>query len=325
MAKPDFFIVGAPRSGTTWLWSSLREHPQLFLPDPKEPHFFGSDLALTRGRTTREEYLRAFADAPLGTRAGEASVLYLCSERAAEEIAEFSRPEPPSAIVMLRHPVEMMYSMHAHHLFTREEEIADFGAALAAEPDRARGLRIPEHTLHVDSIRYRRLASFPDQIRRYFEHFGRESVHIVLYDDLAEAPDRVLHEALRFLDVDPSFRTSVGFRNENRRARSGTLTRLLDRVSSAGRGRGTDLLPHELELERHRRRGLSGHGGGWLGPVRRPARRAVRALREWDTLHEPRGAMEPALRQALQEEFSPQIEELSELIDRDLSRWLVSG
>ena len=42
--KPDFFIVGAPKCGTTSLYYYLRQHPQIFMPDYKEPHYFGKDL-----------------------------------------------------------------------------------------------------------------------------------------------------------------------------------------------------------------------------------------------------------------------------------------
>jgi hypothetical protein len=82
MKRPDFFIVGAPRCGTTAMFAYLRAHPQIFMPNYKEPHFFGSDVSHPR-RFSMEEYIALFAEAEETRRAGEASVLYLFSQKAA--------------------------------------------------------------------------------------------------------------------------------------------------------------------------------------------------------------------------------------------------
>src|SRR5438093_1590857 len=105
---PTFFIVGAPRCGTTALYTYLRQHPDLFLPENKEPHFFGSDLYHPGFVRNLDEYLSLFLEAGNKKRAGEASVWYLYSRNAAAEIMAFC----PSAriIAMLRNPVDMMYS-----------------------------------------------------------------------------------------------------------------------------------------------------------------------------------------------------------------------
>ena len=82
--RPDFFIPGAPKAGTTALYDYLRQHPQVFLPAAKEIHYFGSDLERRRTpRPTLDEYLRYFADARDELRVGEASVRYLHSRLAA--------------------------------------------------------------------------------------------------------------------------------------------------------------------------------------------------------------------------------------------------
>ena len=94
VAKPNFFIVGAPKCGTTALWEYLRHHPQIFLPSVKEPHFFAGELRdANRGSWYREElegYLDLFRKAtPQQTRIGEASVWYLFAKGAIERILEF--------------------------------------------------------------------------------------------------------------------------------------------------------------------------------------------------------------------------------------------
>ncbi|NLF38083.1 sulfotransferase, partial [bacterium] len=105
MRLPDFFIVGAPKSGTTALHAYLGRHPSIFVPARKEPHFFGSDIVSPAFVRDRDAYLSLFAGATTEARVGEASIWYLYSKRAAREIKEFN----PDAriIIMLRNPVDM--------------------------------------------------------------------------------------------------------------------------------------------------------------------------------------------------------------------------
>jgi len=149
MRTPDFFIVGAPKCGTTAMSDYLRQHPEIYMPQRKEPHFFGSDLDAPYPYFIRdkEQYFSLFAEAKDEKRVGEASVWYLYSKRAAFEIKEFC--PTASIIIMLRNPVDMIYSLHSQRLFTGNEDIPDFEEALEAEEDRKRGLRIPSRTYLV--------------------------------------------------------------------------------------------------------------------------------------------------------------------------------
>ena len=90
MTRPDFFLVGAFKSGSTALYEQLRRHPQIFMPFHKEPLYFGDDLTRRYGRMSEDDYLRLFRDAKPNQRVGEASTWYLYSESAAREIREFS-------------------------------------------------------------------------------------------------------------------------------------------------------------------------------------------------------------------------------------------
>ena len=91
MTLPNFFIVGAPKCGTTALHAYLSQHPDVFMSDPKEPHYFGSDLDFRyRRRPSDAQYRSYFAGAGDRRRIGEASVWYLYSECAADEIGRAS-------------------------------------------------------------------------------------------------------------------------------------------------------------------------------------------------------------------------------------------
>jgi hypothetical protein len=83
LRRPQFFIVGAPRCGTTALYTYLRQHPRIFMPECKEPHFFCDDLDLPDRVRASDAYSDLFAPAPNDSLLGEASVYY------------FSRRRPP--------------------------------------------------------------------------------------------------------------------------------------------------------------------------------------------------------------------------------------
>src|SRR6188472_2624317 len=158
--RPDFFIVGAFKSGTTALYDYLGQHPQVFMPFHKEPLFFGDDLTRRYGRMTREQYLSLFADAGNGQRVGEASAWYLYSRCAADEIRGFA-PEA-QIIVMLRNPVDVMHAQHSQLLFNAAEDITDFAEALAAEPERRRGERLPPGPIRLETLYYRESVRFAE-------------------------------------------------------------------------------------------------------------------------------------------------------------------
>lgn len=85
MRNPDFFIVGAPKSGTTAMYKYLKQHPDIFMPEVKEIHFFGTDLNSPWFIRDKEKYLSSFSNAKGEKRIGEASAWYLYSKNAADD------------------------------------------------------------------------------------------------------------------------------------------------------------------------------------------------------------------------------------------------
>lgn len=293
--RPDFFIIGAFKSGTTAMYEYLRQHPQIFMPFHKEPNFFGDDLSHHYGRMSLAEYLDLFRDAKPEQCVGEASTWYLYSTSAAREIAEFA----PAAriIALLRNPVDVMYAQHSQLLFRSDEPISDFGAALEAEPARRRGEGVPPPPVRPETLLYRHSVRFAEQLERYFEAFGRNRVHVVLFDDLLADVGGTYRGVLTFLGVDPTFRPDFAVHNENKRVRLGALQRFIYQPPG-------------------------------------PLRGAVRLLRRYPLMHRMRDAMlrlnsrtekrppmDPALRRRLMDEMAPEIDRLGALIGRDLSGW----
>jgi hypothetical protein len=298
MPRPDFFVVGAFKSGSTALYEALRRHPQIFMPFHKEPVFFGADLTHRYGAMTQDDYLRLFNDAKPGQRVGEASTWYLYSTSAAQEIKDFS----PDAqiLVILRNPVDVMYAQHNQLIFNVIEDIPDFAEALAAEPDRRAGLRLPPYPINVENLFYRHSVHFAEQLERYFEVFGRDRVLVLLSDDLRSDGAGVMRQIFEFLGVDASRAAAPPRANDSRRVRSPIVQRLIFAPKL--------LLPLAPFLRR-------------FSFVRSLRTRMLDANSEVRT----QPPMDPALRRQLIEEFTPEIERLAKLIGRDLSGWLESG
>jgi hypothetical protein len=298
MPRPDFFVVGAFKSGSTALYDQLRRHPQIFMPFHKEPLYFGDDLTRRYGRMSEADYVRLFKGAKPDQRIGEASTWYLYSTSAAREIKDFS----PDAqiLVVLRNPVDVMYAQHNQLIFNVIEDIPDFEQALAAEPERRAGKRIPDGPINVENLFYRHSVHFAEQLERYFEVFGRDRVHVMLHDDLRRDGAGTVRGVLEFLGVDASLAAAPPKSNENRRVRSPLIQRLIFAPKL--------LLPLAPFLRRF------------------PMVRAVRTrLLEANSEAKPRAPMDPALRRQLIDEFTPEIERLGRLIGRDLSAWLDAG
>jgi hypothetical protein len=297
--RPDFFIVGTFKGGTTALYDYLGQHPGIFMPFHKEPLFFGDDLTRRYGRMTPPQYADLFREAGPDQVAGEASAWYLYSTGAAREIHDFN-PEA-RIIVMLRNPVDVMYAQHSQLLFNVEEDIADFGQALAAEADRRFGRRLPPGPLRVENLYYRHSVRFAEQLRRYLDAFGNQRVHVIVYDDLRGNTPAVYRSVLEFLGVDPTFEATFDVVNPNKRVRFRLLQRLV-----------------------------------YQPP--RPILRAVPWLRRFPLVHRLRDSvlginstaqrrppMDPELRQSLELELAPEVAELGALIGRDLSHWSSAG
>lgn len=297
--RPDFFIVGAFKCGTTALYDYLRQHPGVYMPFHKEPLFFGDDLTRRYGRMSRDDYLALFRDARPGQAIGEASAWYLYSTSAAREIAAFS-PEA-RIIAMVRNPVDVMYAEHSQLLFNVEEDITDFAEALEAEPARRRGERMPPGPLRPETLFYRHSVRFAEQLERYIEAFGRERVHVVVFDDFRDDTAAAYRGVLEFLGVDAGFTPDLAVRNPNKRVRFPLLQRLVYQPPGP-------LLRLVPRLRRF--------------PLVHRAREAVLRLNSSATR---RREMDPELRRRLTAEMRPEVERLGRLIGRDLSAWTAAA
>ena len=187
MARPNFFIVGAPKCGTTALRQYLLDHPETFFCEPTEPHYFATDFPSHRYVDTEENYLRLFdAAGPQCSRIGEASSWYLYSREALLNIREFN---PDAKIIaMLRNPIEMTPSLHAQLLRDFAESEPDLRRAWDLQEERRDPNTLPKNrNTRYDprTFLYGEACKLGEQVDRLLAVFPREQVKIILFDEVS--------------------------------------------------------------------------------------------------------------------------------------------
>jgi len=291
MHAPDFFIVGAPRCGTTAMNEYLKRHPEIFISNRKEIHFFDTDLHTVPPRT-EAEYLKLFELATDQKWVGETSVWYLLSDVAASRIKAFN-PES-RIIIMLRNPVDMVYSLHGRMLFHDNEDVEDFQKAFAMSNQRWQGPGVSYRCeLPAKCLAYQEVGRFGAQAQRYYDLFDPSRIHIVVYDDFRADTPGQYQKILQFLEVEPTVVTDFKTINPHVKVRSRFLQSLAERSA-----------------------GLSKPAGPW----RRKISKAI-----WKINRKPttRPTLSVDLRRNIQEHFRNDIHRLSDLLNRDLARrWL---
>jgi hypothetical protein len=300
--QPNFFLVGAPKAGTTSLYHYLGQHPQIYMSPIKEPHYLADEiraenfteelLAMRRGRqepsgpvSTWRDYLTLFQGAGAQTAIGEASVCYLWSKTAPQNIA--ARFPEAKILMMLRNPAERAYSQYLHTLSLASRPISFrecLDAALVATSTRI-GTLYP----------FLEFGFYSQQIERYLAVFPRPALGIYFYDDYRRNPPAVLEDMFRFLGVDPQFQPDLSKRHMlPRLSRSHALTKL---VRAARKWKIAQK--------------VAGPG------IRNSLGRIVYRPGNHRMLH-------PADRARLVDLYRDDIRGLSALLDRDLRVWLVS-
>ena len=309
--RPNFFIVGAAKCGTTSLYHYLRQHPDVFLPynkeqfwKYKEPNFFCNELIAWEGLRVDDpgKYISLFADAGKAKCIGEASALNLYSKTAAQRISVFA----PRAkiIILLRNPVDMMQSWHHDCLRWGHEVERQFERAIGLEEKRRVGQRLPKGSGYPACLLYRDMATFSPQIKRFIDVFGRQSVGIWLLEELSVSPQRTFKEIAEFLDIDSSFVPTFHVHNRKTAITSANLTNHFIKRR----------LRHHLSWMRH----LKQHVPEYVTDLyKKSLTKASKPL--------PLPPTDPAFIHQLSLQMAPEIERLSMLIGKNLTHWQTSS
>ena len=164
LSKPNFFIIGAPKCGTTSLHNYLNSHSQITMSNPKEPHYFSKDIE-NGGIRNKEKYADCFSHGKRNsTVIGESSTLYLYSKVAVQNIYNYSRDA--KFITMVRNPIEIARSFHQVALKVFGEIETDFQKAWFLEENRKSGMNIPIGCIDPKLILYGNIAKLGQQVKR---------------------------------------------------------------------------------------------------------------------------------------------------------------
>ena len=298
--RPDLFIIGAPKCGTTSLYEYLEGHPDIYMSPVKEPFYFAPDAV----RTTHKQfiygrddaaYLALFAGARSQKRVGEASTRYMLSLAAPQLVHDF---QPAARLVaIVRNPVDMLPALHNERVSLGLEPITDFEEALAADADRRVGRRLPPGT-DPRLAEYREHARYGAQLQRWIDTFGRSALHIMVFDDFVADTPAEFRRLLEFLDVDPDYRPAA-FRARNQSHRTRAWVNGLTRARPVAWAAHT-VMPRVV-------------GDARAARLRRRLRHTPFVRRRYR-----REPIAPELRRALEEEFAEDVSHLSRLVGRDL-------
>jgi len=182
--RPNFLLPGAMKCGTTSLADQLASHPDVYMPDLKELHFFSSEEQWEKGIGWYEQFFRGAAGSKAIGEASTTYTMYPVVEHAAERIRRVLGDI--RFVYSVRNPLDRLVS-HCMHLWYRGTPQRPLEEMIEQRPDL------------VDYGRYHL------QIQQYLPHSSPERWHIVLFEEFVRDPEPVMREVYGFLDVDPSF------------------------------------------------------------------------------------------------------------------------
>lgn len=293
-ARPDCLIIGAPKAGTTSLFTVVASHPEICPSAEKEAKFFSNDERFERGLDWYRD--RYFRHAPAGAVRLEASPTYLTwSEKVAPRIRQSFPADGVRLVAILRDPVKRAYSHYWHRVRLGHEPLP-FAEAIDREDERLRA-HWPELLRTGDGrYGYLRASAYASRLRPFLDTFGRERMWFLLQEDLRPErfPEAMKH-LLRFLGIDDTVALEPARLNVPTAAVHQTVARTYWRIKrTALKPAYTTLVPARVR-------------SAILGALFRPA------------TYPP---LDTALERRLRERLADEIRQCQSMIGRDLSHWL---
>ncbi len=218
----NFIGVGAQKSGTSWAYTCLYDHPEVCAP-VKEIHFF-SRPRFSEGREWYEHHFRACGE---GKQKGEFSTSYLYSEEAPERIHSFY--PNTKLIAILRNPIDRAFSQYRNDIKAGAiKEDTPFDAYVEKE------------------VSAREQGLYHAQLERYLALFPREQILVLIYEDIRKDPVAFMKRIYEFLGINASFVSSMVYDEINvaRTPKRVWIDRLMHHISEGMRKSGLDRVVH---------------------------------------------------------------------------------
>jgi hypothetical protein len=208
LSPPHFLIVGAQKAGTSALFEILAQHPQIVPPEVKEMHYFDAKPDRYGDVSSYHEMFPSQQVLLPDKLTFEASPSYLFHPEAPARMAQYSGKM--HLIAILRDPVERAFSSwNMYHRFQHlssshpYRELADPRSFEEAVMDEMKSL--DERHWQNDPIAYVKRGIYVDQLSRYYDHFPREQILVLDYDELENKPKIALKKVCSFLKINDKF------------------------------------------------------------------------------------------------------------------------
>lgn len=298
MIKPNFFIVGYPKTGTFPLTKNLEHHPRCFMARELQPCYFSKDLANNRKNYSWEEYIALYEGATKEHIAiGELSTQYIQSDVALNEIFQFN--ENARIIVIVRNPVDLVNSLHLYRINLGNETVKDFEKVWKLQETRKNGKNLPVKGWSPALWDYKKLLSVGDHMEKLMSIFPSDQFKCIVYDDLEKDMKKTYQEVLEFLGLPLDNKEDLHQLSEYKKIKA---PKMIKRLRSLRRA-----------IEPMVRQGKKILGVQRFG--------IMDSLVKRNTLSESEKPLSPKMRALLVEEFRDQVDKLSGIIGRDLSHW----
>lgn len=229
LTEPNLFIVGAPKCGTTAWVEYLSRREDVFFADPKEPHFFNTDMPGFRWFNNESDYYALFSGTESSAIRGESSIMYLYSRDAAQNIKD-KHPDAKILIFVRKHAA-FIASYHQQLLYNRDEAETDLRTAWQLS-GRRRDAEMPPHCREPRFVDYKSVGLFSEQISRYREVFDPQQLRIIDFEQWTADPRKTYLDLLTFLGLKDDGVDDFPRVNAAHRHRSAALADLTQRPPS---------------------------------------------------------------------------------------------
>jgi hypothetical protein len=298
--KPNFFIIGAPKCGTTSLSEYLRTHPDIYFSNPKEPHYFNKDMLNEhKNHFTEKKYLKkCFTDSTRYKAVGEGTAMYLFSKEAVPNILKFN-PEA-KFIIMIRNPIEMFFSFFSTLFIQLVENQKDPQRAWELQENRAKGKSIPLGRKHSELLQYGQICKLGEQIERLFENVpNKKNIIIIEFEEFKKNTKKCYEDVLVFLGLKTDNKNNFSIYNKGAQFKNIAIAKILHLMGQGLLGKTSQKMKKMLKIKH------------WCFSVK---------IARWNSKN-IEFKQNKKFEEKLISYFRDDIKKLSEIIGKDLSHW----
>lgn len=228
MKKPNLFLVGVPRAGTTSLYEYLKQHPEVFMSEIKGPNFFGEEKneSFPEFHKNGKKYLFLFKKVRNEKKIGDASHLF-SSKIAPKQIKKFNSKS--KIIIILRNPIEVVMSYYNSEMISNKKNIIN----ILKNKDKPAQIML-------DNLKYTK------NIKKYLDIFDWENTYIIIFEEFVKNPKKEFSKLCKFLGINQNFKQDFKIHNPSRKTKNKWIIKILDFLPTKLKLNVKNLLPKKF-------------------------------------------------------------------------------